>query len=167
MIVNLFVIKGVFHAEDIIDKAYKSFYEGETPKVLRTDKNKPYFENNAVYFSLSHSKEYTAVAFCEEEIGIDLQEKRALKNDIAKRYFHPDEQKALKNGFDFYKIWTMKESFVKFTGTGIDENFKSFSVFDLNYFTHSDLIPDHTLCVYTQNPTSLLQWEKGDRVSGG
>jgi len=155
MTVNLFVIKGVFHTEDIIDKAYKSFYDGETPKVLRTKKNKPYFENKSVYFSVSHSKEYTAIAFCEKEIGIDLQDKRTLKNDIAKRYFHPDEQKALLSGYDFYKIWTAKESYVKFTGTGIDESFKNFSIFDLNYFTYSDVVPSHTLCVYSQKPIEL------------
>lgn len=155
MTVNLFVIKGIFHTEDIIDKAYKSFYEGAPPKVLRENK-KPFFENSPLFFSVSHSKEYTTVAFFNEEIGIDLQDRRNCKEkSIVKKFFHPDEQKAYLNGYDFFKIWTAKESYVKQKGTGIDKDFKNFSIFDINHFTYLDIIPDHTLCIYTEQPVNI------------
>ncbi len=155
MTVNLFIKKGVFHTEEIVNEAFSQFYDDAPPKVLRTDKGKPYFEGFPLFFSVSHSKEYTAVAFCNEKIGIDLQDIRNCKEkSIAKKFFHPDEQKAYLDGYDFFKIWTMKESYVKFLGLGIDKNFKNFSVFDLKHFTFVD-IPDHTLCIYTENPIEI------------
>ncbi len=138
------------------EKAFISF-DKSTP-LLRTDKGKPYFYKNPFYFSVSHSKNLFAVAFSKKPLGIDLQDHRNCnQNKIANRYFHKDELLSFKNGEDFFKIWTAKESHVKFLGTGIDKNFSKFSVFD-NYknFKFINSIKNHTLCVYSENETELF-----------
>ena len=50
---------------------------------------------------------------------------------IACRFFHPLEQMlACRSPASFFAVWTAKESYTKFTGTGIDDDFAAFSVTD-------------------------------------
>ncbi len=97
---------------------------------------KPFFVfNPSLQFSISHTNNYIAIAFCEKSIGIDIEKERKSKLEIANRFFHPKESEYLRNIKDikeqnraFTKIWTIKESYVKCIGTGIANNFKSFYI---------------------------------------
>jgi 4'-phosphopantetheinyl transferase len=97
---------------------------------------KPFFVfNSSLQFSISHTNNYIAIAFCEKSIGIDIEKERKSKLEIANRFFHPKEAEYLRNIKDkeeqnkaFTKIWTIKESYVKCIGTGIANNFKSFYI---------------------------------------
>ncbi len=123
-------------------------YEAETPdkwKTARTDKGKPYFPLcPGLQFSISHSGSYWVCVFAEELVGVDIQE-HTKKNDetmeaaasryrkLARRFFHPDEasyvQEQTENSYDrFFRIWAAKESYVKYTGSGIDGRFGEISV---------------------------------------
>ena len=129
------------------------------PSIKRRGGKKPCFEKDiGIYFSVSHSGDYWACAVSKQEIGIDIQKQTGkYSRGIAKRFFHSDEHKYLEaNDFnDFFKIWTAKESYVKFTGQGI-KGFTDFSVVtdghiseDINgvhiHFINFD--PDYCLCV--------------------
>ena len=93
---------------------------------------KPYFKDSPIHFNVSHSGKYWICAMALEPVGIDIQQHVAGKNyqKIADRFFAPEERDYLfANDYrDFYKIWAAKESYVKFTGTGIAKNFDKFSV---------------------------------------
>ncbi|QNM06747.1 4'-phosphopantetheinyl transferase family protein [Qiania dongpingensis] len=123
-------------------------YGAETPdiwKTARTEKGKPYFPFcPGLQFSISHSGSYWVCAFAEEPVGIDLQE-HTKKNDetteaaasryrkLAGRFLHPDEasyvREQTENSYDrFFRIWAAKESYVKYTGSGIDGRFGEMSV---------------------------------------
>lgn len=81
-----------------------------------------YRELEAVHFSLSHSGKYWACAVSGHEIGLDLQEERAVKNPdaLAHRFFHLEEAEWLAaHHTEFCRLWTYKESYVKYTGRGI------------------------------------------------
>lgn len=98
----------------------------------QTATGKPYFDcPSAPCFSLSHSGEIWGAAFASVPVGFDLERvrPRAWEN-IARRYFHPFEREmALACGATaFFSIWTAKESYVKYLGTGIDEDFSAFCV---------------------------------------
>ncbi len=98
----------------------------------RTALGKPYFDcASAPCFSLSHSGEMWGAAFAPGSVGFDLERvrPRAWEN-IARRYFHPLEREmALACGeAAFFSVWTAKESYVKYLGTGIDDAFSAFSV---------------------------------------
>ncbi|MCD2492024.1 4'-phosphopantetheinyl transferase superfamily protein [Lacrimispora sp. NSJ-141] len=114
-------------------------------KTARTEKGKPYFPLCPfLQFSISHSGTYWVCAFAEEPVGIDLQE-HTKKNDetmetaasryrkLAGRFLHPYEasyvQEQTGNSYDrFFRIWAAKESYVKYTGSGIDGRFGEISV---------------------------------------
>lgn len=91
------------------------------------EKGKPYFKEESVYFSLSHSKDYVFGVFSEREIGADIQYgKPDYSERIVSRFFTEKEQKLWQGCSDketrrrlFYKLWTRKEAYGKLTGDGI------------------------------------------------
>ncbi len=83
-----------------------------------------------IQFSVTHSGEYWMCAVSLQKVGLDLQAaQRAQTQKIARRFFHPREAGYLQeHPGDFFKVWSAKESYVKFTGQGIDSSFSDFSV---------------------------------------
>ncbi len=80
-------------------------------------------------------------AVADTEIGVDIQRHETLKNEteeetnarlrkLSKRFFYPEEAEfIIKEPWKrFFKVWTAKESYVKYTGEGINDNFMKFSV---------------------------------------
>lgn len=116
----------------------------QLPGVLRPEGRKPRFERpvyrngEPVGFSVSHSGAYWVCAVSEQELGVDLQKTACkLHNDIAARFFHPDEAAYAAGGTEaFFEVWTAKESYVKFTGEGIGGRFSQFSVVDGGALRH-------------------------------
>lgn len=98
----------------------------------KTEHGKPFIvsqQNPAkVSFNLSHSHELAIVIVCREtDIGVDLEHLDTNRPfmDLARRYFNDNEVEYLRSvpavAFHkaFYKIWTLKESWLKATGLGI------------------------------------------------
>lgn len=95
---------------------------------LRTDKGKPCLPNSNIHFSLSHSGHWAllAVANCEL-IGVDIEAIKTTRklSAIAEHYYHPLEVTQLQALVGdvqrdyFYRLWTLKEAFLKATGLGI------------------------------------------------
>jgi phosphopantetheine--protein transferase-like protein len=93
----------------------------------------------AVRWSLSHSGIYTAIAFSDSEVGIDIEDMARQREDderyraIARRFFAPDEIEFVCGGAGssvkrrFFRVWTAKEAFVKYTGEGISRGLATFS----------------------------------------
>ena len=98
---------------------------------------KPFFLNAPeVHFSLSHSGTKVAVAFSDSEVGCDIEQIEDIEMDVAKNFFHPEEyafvlcQASEQERLDaFYRIWTLKESYMKATGKGMSLSPVAFSVF--------------------------------------
>lgn len=102
--------------------------------LITNDHDKPYFENLNIHFNISHSNDFWVLAISDEQIGVDIEHIRPCFEDkIAERFFHQDEAIFLKDDpLAFFKIWSMKESYVKYHGWGINENFSKFSVVSNN-----------------------------------
>lgn len=113
---------------------------GHTPfraDVLRPKFEKPSFVHAPdIHFSVSHSENYWVCIMDHHPVGIDLQfNQRVNAESIARRHFHPLEALWLeKHPEDFFRIWTAKEAFVKYTGKGIDNDFDAFAVVNSNGF---------------------------------
>ena len=81
------------------------------------------FSEQVPGFNLSHSGRYAACIVGAGVCGIDIEqikEKREF-TCIAERFFCENEKTYLKSeetSEAFYKIWTLKESYMKYTGTG-------------------------------------------------
>ena len=95
---------------------------------------KPYFPDYPdVFCSVTHSGSYWIAAFGSGPVGIDLQIHQPCHREmLSRRFFHSEEQAFLarRNYEEFYHIWTAKESYVKYTGQGIDGSFSTFCVAD-------------------------------------
>ncbi len=109
----------------------------EKLQIARTDKGKPYFPKfPQIHFSISHSGAYWGCAVADEPLGMDLQEHVYLNGEtmeeaegrlwkLAYRFFHRKEAEFVERDIcnHFFVVWTAKESYVKYTGQGIDDDF--------------------------------------------
>lgn len=97
---------------------------------------KPYLKGGQdVYFNLSHSEELVICAVSSKEIGCDVEKIFDINLDIAKRFFSTKEYKTIVNqGTEearremFFRIWTLKESFIKLIGLGMSLPMDSFCI---------------------------------------
>ena len=113
---------------------------GET-LALRYEKGeqgKPYFvDYPQIYFNLSHSGEYVVLALAGQEIGIDIQKKRPVKESFAKRVLAEPElaeyerrktqtfaEAGRKMQDWLFRCWCAKESFCKLTGKGLSQELR-------------------------------------------
>lgn len=104
-------------------------------EIVKQKYKKPHFADSDIYFSISHSGNYVLFALGFAELGIDIQKyKNCNAERIAKRVFHNSEYEYLKkdNYNSFFDVWTAKESYVKYTGQGITNEYNDFSVIDEN-----------------------------------
>ncbi len=122
------------------------------------------FAESTLYFSLSHSQGTAAVALCTgAEIGVDIEhnsrKKTAVCIKLAQRFFSDNENSCLNSAENsaeqlqkhFFRIWTLKESFLKARGTGINTSLKeiSFSIQPSAILLHtpeSSIHPDCSFC---------------------
>lgn len=92
---------------------------------------KPFFKNLVnLCFNVSHSENLVAVAFCEKSVGVDIELLRDVDLKISERFFHENEKLFVKDNKTFLKIWTRKEAYIKYTGSGLSTPLSSFDSFD-------------------------------------
>lgn len=100
-------------------------------KIERTATGKPFFPNcDHLYFNLSHSGEYAACVLADHEVGVDIQKVQgaAAVRRIAPRILHTEEATYREEERMLYRIWTIKEAYVKATGEGIRRDFREIRV---------------------------------------
>lgn len=98
--------------------------------------NKPYLPAYPhLQFNVSHSHDIAVYAITlNHAIGIDIEKIGDNKDDLARRFFSPDENALLKSQTDdarvisFYQIWARKEALIKAVGKGLSIPLASFSV---------------------------------------
>ena len=80
---------------------------------------KPYFkEKNKPFFSISHSGEYIACVFSDNEIGLDIQRVKSIPENVAHRFLHTNSSDKKERTIE----WTKFESYGKQKGIGIPFN---------------------------------------------
>lgn len=85
-------------------------------------------------YNLSHSGKWVVIAYGSTEIGIDIEEIQTGKEDIADKFFTEEEKSFIytvagrERTKRFTQIWTLKESYIKYLGTGLTTRLDSFSV---------------------------------------
>lgn len=97
----------------------------------RTPAGKPYLPSHpGFHYNFSDSGDYLVLAVSpEHEIGVDLQKLTPVRAGVipmAERFFHPEDLALLRNVKDaeeqlklFFRIWTIKEAYLKCTGEGL------------------------------------------------
>ena len=96
---------------------------------------KPYladFPN--VFFNLSHSGNRVLCAVSDREVGCDVQKITDFNQRLADRFFSSEECAVIaeatyeKRDGIFFRLWALKESFVKNIGRGLSLPLKEFSI---------------------------------------
>lgn len=132
-----------FEYNEAVRKAV-SLYNIEKPlKVKKAVNGKPYFDRTGaegspqVSLSISHSDNLLLLAVSDMNIGIDVERIRKRHNGIINKWFSDKEKQYVLSGENdteqnerYCEVWTRKEACVKYSGTGIDKNFKKEDVFD-------------------------------------
>lgn len=95
---------------------------------------KPYLsEIKNVHFNLSHSGEWVVCGICDNPIGIDIEkinerDSTSLWSCLSSEEYRYILGQPKENQKDsFYKIWTLKESYIKYMGIGLSISIGSFS----------------------------------------
>ncbi len=111
---------------DILENNY--FMDINTLDYIYNESGKPYLKDKSLYFSLSHSNGIVALTISKEEIGLDIEFIKPVKESVAKRIMTIEEYN-IYNSLDknkkityFYEVWTSKEAYVKKLGTAITLN---------------------------------------------
>lgn len=92
--------------------------------IFGTDKyGKLFLKNDShVHFNLSHSENYVACAVSDSPVGVDIEHIHNIDLNIAKNYFFGSEYEYIMNNNDknrtFFKLWVLKESYMKMIGLG-------------------------------------------------
>lgn len=101
---------------------------------IKNSFGKPMLKNlEQIHFNLSHSGEWVVCGVnYNYEVGIDVEKIKENNLDIAKTFFTNEEYNYIlkqpkKKNECFYKIWTLKESYVKAEGKGLNIPLNSFS----------------------------------------
>lgn len=102
----------------------------------RNKYGKPALTHDAdVQFNVSHSGDWIAlIAGGKDEIGVDVEKIAPIDLQIAERFFSPQEntylaaQPADQQLNTFYRLWTLKESYIKAIGMGLSMPLSSFAI---------------------------------------
>lgn len=121
----------------LIDKELKKIGLSEKEMEYRTGEHgKLYFKNlPELYFNISHSGGIVICAFSDCEVGCDVEKIRRIDLKLAKRFFSENEYKYIISQNDddekykaFFRIWTLRESYMKAVGNGISMSLGSFEI---------------------------------------
>jgi len=112
-------LKEMYEITDIVEFSYE-------------DKGKPLLRDYpGVHFNLSHSGNIAACIVADNKVGVDVQQITAVSEKVAKRVLTKAEFAEYKNSQTpdeyFCKVWTIKESFLKYSGQGITMELKEIS----------------------------------------
>ena len=96
---------------------------------------KPFIKNMKDFkYNITHSGKWVAIVYGNTEVGIDVERIQEGREEIADFCFSEEEKLFIykvdkdEQIKQFTKLWTMKESYIKFLGTGLSTSLDSFSI---------------------------------------
>lgn len=140
------------HAHMLLEKClYKYGIDYKSQKIEKGEYGKPYFlEKNEIHYNISHSDGITACYVGRFEAGVDAEPIKAFRPNVVKRVFSESEKEMFENAKDkdllFYKLWTLKESYVKAIGIGVSYPMKNISF----SFENGKIISNVENCFFNQ-----------------
>ena len=122
----------------------------------KTENGKPYCLNAETFFSISHCKDMAVCVAHNGEIGIDVELIRDIDYRITRfacvdadldylNSAESEEEKRLR----FFRIWTAKEAYVKYIGTGI-RDLKTISYAEIAKHCQTRIEDGYMITVYCE-----------------
>ena len=128
------------------------------PEIAADDMKKPYFLNYPrIHFNLSHCKTGVACAINDTPVGIDIQHYAQYHENVARRMMTQKEFSVCNgNGAEFTRIWSLKESYGKYLGCGIQYDMAKHEVLDSS-ISRSYIFHDFVLSVSADAELKLVK----------
>lgn len=100
--------------------------------IVAGEDGKPELRGRELYFSLSHSGDRAVCAVSDSPVGVDIQKAEPFHEALSRRFFTAGEHAALLAADDrdyaFTRLWCLKESYLKYLGTGLSKPLASFEL---------------------------------------
>ncbi|WP_181150878.1 4'-phosphopantetheinyl transferase superfamily protein [Paenibacillus sp. PCH8] len=124
---------------EVLTRVTVSKFTGLAPAELSFTRNsygKPsLIHHSNVPFNVSHSGDWIAlISGGVAELGVDVEKIAPIEMQIAERFFSPMESQFLatepaeRQRETFYRLWTLKESYIKAVGMGLSMPLNSFAI---------------------------------------
>lgn len=136
-------------ALSLVKKLSQDGRRGASLSLLHTELGQPYFSGSNTFISIAHCEETIVVAMSSHKVGIDVEVKLS---SLDYRLFLADAEYHLfydsKDKVDLLTtIWTLKEAYVKFKGTGFFIDPKGIC---FNKINDRWVINDNTCTLYSE-----------------
>lgn len=122
----------------LLQKALKK-HGMENSKITFSEKGKP--KTDGIFFNLSHSGEFVVCSIGDKDVGCDIEKAEKERFSVAQRFFTKNENEYLdsfegeEKKREFFRLWTLKESYMKLTGEGFSLKLSDFEIsFDNGIF---------------------------------
>lgn len=119
----------------LLEQAVRFYFGADCPPVIAAPNGKPIFKDRPDWhFSLSHTGEWALCGLDSQPVGVDAEEVHQDGQRISRRFFAPEETAYLsalppeQRQIAFARLWTRKESYIKYTGEGLSKGLPSFRV---------------------------------------
>lgn len=95
-------------------------------QIVFNEFGKPYLKTKKIYFNISHSKNLIAIIISDKECAIDIQyvDNKKEHDKYINKILSDNEKVIYNTHLDkisyFYELWTKKETYYKYLGTGIN-----------------------------------------------
>lgn len=144
----------------------------ENPEFYIDPKGKPALKGNHLYFNVSHSHDFIACVVDKAPVGIDIEVIRKVSLTLINKVCTEEELGFVlgkDNTFSedtdtcirFFRVWTAKEAFLKYTGEGLSGGLKNICVADKNglktklsdnIYLINEYTEQYSLAVVSENP---------------
>jgi 4'-phosphopantetheinyl transferase len=99
------------------------------------DYGKPYLkELSSIHFNISHCNHAVVCAISDQNVGIDIQDVQSGTAKLSRMVLTERERKMIQSSNQpdeaFTRFWVMKESFLKCSGVGLNQDMKSLDFSD-------------------------------------
>ncbi len=120
--------------------------------IMHGEHGKPYIPGHEeINYNVSHSGDYSICAFSDSPVGVDIERITDYNDLLLKKLASRGEAEAFssipqdKKNFEFFSLWTKKESYLKYTGQGISTDLRTLfqgnedKIQSLNFFKGTNL----------------------------
>lgn len=108
----------------LLARLYREATGEELPRILVSDRGKPWFPDSPWHFSISHTPRRVFCALSRGNIAVDAEEAdRAINLRLAEKILSPGEKAQFDAAADkrtaLLKFWVLKEAAAKLPGDGL------------------------------------------------
>jgi 4'-phosphopantetheinyl transferase len=157
----------------IVQKYHKFLNEKFSWSSWQTSEGGKPFYPGGKKFNISHSGSFVAVAFSDNEIGLDIEICTDFDITTVIDYLHVKEKKFIADSNNpcdaFFTVWTRKEAYLKAKGIGIVEGLNhenclepSIGLDEKWFLTSLSIIEQYKLAICSQIPNSQITQYKLD-----